>query len=44
VYVYEGDQWIRQKGVPFRKPYAVALSPFGSGVVAEDGNLAFVKF
>lgn len=44
VYVYEGSNWIKQMGVPFRKPYAVAMSPFGSGVVAEDGNLAFVKF
>jgi hypothetical protein len=31
-------------GVPFRRPYAIALSPFGSGVVAEDGSLTFVKF
>ncbi|MDQ7798583.1 MAG: hypothetical protein RDU76_06535 [Candidatus Edwardsbacteria bacterium] len=44
VYVYEGEQWVKQLGVPFRRPYAVALSPFGRGIVAEDGSLTFVKF
>jgi hypothetical protein len=36
--------WALLHEMAFNSPYAVALSPFGSGVVAEPGSLSFVRF
>ncbi len=44
VYSSQEAGWAERKRIALQKPYAVVLSPFGSGVVAEEGNLVFLKF
>jgi len=44
IYSSKGSAWIAEADLSLRKPYAVAMSSFGSGVVVEDGNLVFIKF
>jgi len=44
IYSNKGSSWVAEAELTLREPYAVAMSPFGSGAVVEDGNLVFVKF
>lgn len=44
LYGLRAGDWVLLQELPFDRPYAVALSPFGSGIVAEPGRLAFVRF
>ncbi len=44
VYSYDGRQWNREQSINAQSPYAVAMGPFGTGAIADQGSLMFVKF
>ena len=44
IYGLRGGSWALLQELPLDRPYAVAMSPFGSGIVAEPGRLSFVRF
>lgn len=44
IYGPRAGGWALLQELPLDSPYAVALSPFGSGIVAGPGRLSFIRF